>query len=88
MKETTVHKLNGVGVIFRFLTPLMVGLLMAMISQDMAGRRELKQDIASIRLSIDNHVATFGKEQTAIRERVSRIEGKLDDALARWSVKR
>ena len=78
MKEETVAKLNGLGIVLRFLTPLMVGIVMMMLQQDRDMRKEMQVDIASIKTSLDNHVTALTKEQTLIRERLGRIEGVMN----------
>ena len=78
MKEKTVATLNGFGIVLRFLTPLMVGIVMMMLLQDRDMRKEMQVDIASIKTSLDNHVMALTKEQTLIRERLGRIEGAIN----------
>ena len=75
MKEATGAKLNGLGIVLRFLTPLMVGIVLMLLQQDKESRKVMQTDISSIRLSLDNHVVALTREQTLIRERLSRIEG-------------
>lgn len=82
-----MNKLNGIGVALRFITPLMVGLLLALVSQDMSGRQELRRDIAGIRSSLDNHVSELRKEQGVLRERLARIETNLESLSQRFRVK-
>ena len=78
MKEKTVATLNGFGIVLRFLTPLMVGIVMMMLQQDRDMRKEMQVDIASIKTSLANHVMALTKEQTLIRERLGRIEGAIN----------
>ena len=62
MKEETVWRLNGWGSIFRFITPLLVGILLAQFNWSQTDqrefRKEVKADIAQIQVSLDNHIKT------------------------------
>jgi len=64
MKQETVNKLNGVGVILRFVTPFLVGVLVLMIGW-------LKGDIQYVKKLLENHLY---HETAEIKERISRIE--------------
>ena len=78
--------LNGLSVWFRFITPLMLGLLMAMVHQDFKGREDLRADVSSVKTSLENHVLHLNESQTQIRERISRMEGQLDNLTRRFKV--
>ena len=67
MKPDVEARLNGVSVVFRFITPCMIGILMAMTSS-------LLSDIREMRFSLSNHLNTDVKE---ISERLARIEQQL-----------
>mgnify|MGYP001566897521 CR=1 FL=1 len=52
---------NGWLVLLRFLTPLMIGVLLAQFNWAQADQREfrteIKEDIAKIRVSLENHLS-------------------------------
>ena len=62
MTEETGWRRNGGGSIFRFITPLLGGILLAQFNWSQTDqrefRKEVKADIAQIQVSLDNHIKT------------------------------
>jgi len=59
-----VDKMNGWGVIFRFITPLMVFIIAGMMTY-------ILNDIREMKISLNNHLQ---HDVADIRERIARIE--------------
>ena len=68
MKEEMAQRINGVGILFRFVTPIMVGILLAITSGFLSEMRWLRN-------ALDNHLQT---DVADIRERLARIEAQLE----------
>ena len=69
------EKVNGYGAILRFITPLMVGLLLALQHQSYQTQESLREEVKELRTIISNHVMT---EIAKIGERLSRVEERLN----------
>lgn len=68
MTPDTVGRWNGAGVIMRLITPLMVGICIAMLGF-------LLNSITGMRTSLDNHLQ---HDVSDIKERLASIEAKME----------
>ncbi len=85
MKQETVIKVNGIGAILRFVTPVMVGILMAMVAQDMNMRKAMELKVDNINISLNNHlqhdvadIKSSLMRIEAIDQRVERLERNIN----------
>ena len=68
MNDVTKNKLNGFGSDFRFITPVMTGIIIAMLTY-------ILTDIRTVKISLDNHLQ---HSMVAVYERLTTIEIKLE----------
>lgn len=59
--------INGFGILFRFITPVMVGLVMTMVAW-------LHADVKAVKLAITNHLV---HDVSDIKERLARVETEI-----------
>jgi len=64
MNGDTIKKLNGAGTVMRFVTPVMVGIVLAMVSI-------LLGNIKDVQVKLDNHLQ---HEMKTVCERLSGLE--------------
>ena len=65
------EKVNGFGILFRFITPFMVAISVVMMTY-------ISTDIRNMKLSLDNHLQ---HDVSEIKERLARIETILERKL-------
>jgi hypothetical protein len=74
MKADTVSKLNGVGVLLRFILPLMVGILLLMAGELRGNITQMRDEVKELRIALSNHLQ---HDVARICNRLERIEEKL-----------
>ncbi len=67
MKPELVNKINGFGMVLRFITPCMVGVVIVLMTHFLG-------EMSKMRTSLDNHLQT---DVRVIGERLARIEERL-----------
>ena len=85
MLKDWTDKVNGYGVLFRFITPLLAFLMTIIGTLALNNLSEIKRDMdkacldrKEIRVYFDNHLAHHANFETAIEGRLSRIETKIE----------
>ncbi len=68
MHARTKDRINGFGIVLRFITPVMVGLVMTMIVW-------LHDDIKAVKLAVTNHLV---HDVSDMKERLARVETAVD----------
>lgn len=77
--EKTVSRINGWGAIFRFVTPMMVGILLAQYNFGYQEQAKFREDIRRSILELSKVLnAHLQHDVPLMRERLSTVESRLD----------
>ena len=64
-------KINSYGQLFRFITPILVTIILFILGM-------IKQDLGQLKIQFDNHLSEHKKIEITLENRLSRIETKLE----------
>ena len=71
VKPETESRLNGVGMVFRFVTPCMIGVLLAMTSYLLGDIRDMRSDLTN---HLVNDMQTITNRLTAIETQLKSLD--------------
>ena len=76
MRDETVRKLNTVGALLRFTTPLLVGIILFLLSQGMTEIRELRDCLWEMKNEIV-YKCDYIEDQKTIRAWLDKLENRV-----------
>ena len=74
MFKSWVDKVNGYGVMFRFLTPALLGIIGTLILSNLTG---IRQDLKELNVNFTNHLSDHKTIEIKLGERLSCIETEI-----------
>lgn len=72
MKTNTTDKINGIGVLLRFITPILVTLILYILTL-------IRQDLDKLKQHFENHLSEHKKTEVILERRLTRIETLLNE---------
>lgn len=66
-----IEKINGYGAIFRFITPVLITIVLFILGM-------IKQDLGELKVHFINHLQEHKIIEITLEQRLSRIETKLE----------